>query len=255
MRLISALLLALLFAAPQSLQAGETLEKAEVSGTLRIGLTGDYRPFSALDPATGAFRGLDVDLGRNLAASLGLRPVFIHTSWPSLSADLEAGRFDIAMGGVSVTAARAKIGLFSAPMMSDGKTPITLCKNAGRFQTLDQIDRKGVRLVVNPGGTNEKFARAHIHVATITLHPDNTTIFREIVEGRADLMITDAIETRLQAKLNPTLCALHPDTPFDRAEKAYFMPKDAELKAKVDDWLGDLQKSGELKTAIAKWVE
>lgn len=255
MRFISILLLALSLVAPRSLQAGETIEKAEASGVLRIGLTGDYRPFSTLDPATGAFQGLDVDLGRHLAASLGLRPVFIHTSWPTLTADLEAGKFDIAMGGVSVTEARSKVGFFSSPMMSDGKTPITLCKNAGRFQTLDQIDRKGVRLVVNPGGTNEKFARAHIHVATITLHSDNTTIFREIVEGRADLMITDAVETRLQAKLNPTLCALHPDAPFDRAQKAYFMPKDAELKAKVDAWLEGLRKSGELKTAIANWVE
>jgi cyclohexadienyl dehydratase len=168
---------------------------------------------------------------------------------------MEAGKFDIAMGGISVTEARARIGLFSAPMMSDGKTPITLCKNAARFQTLDQIDRKGVRLVVNPGGTNEKFARAHIHVATITVHPDNTTIFQEIVAGRADLMITDAIETRLQSKLHPELCAIHPDTPFDHAEKAYFMPKDEALKAKVDAWLEGLRKSGALKATIAKWVE
>ena len=253
MRLFHALLLALFLALPQSLQAGEALDRIEASHSLRIGLTGDYRPFSTLD-AEGNFTGLDVDLGRSLAAALKVQPVFVKTSWPTLGADLEADKFDIAMGGVSVTEARAKIGAFSTPMMSDGKTPITLCKNADRFQTLDQIDRKGVRLVVNPGGTNEKFARAHIHAATITVHPDNRTIFQEIVAGRADLMITDAIETRLQAKLNPTLCAVHPDAPFDHAEKAYFMPKDTELKAKVDEWLEGLRKSGALKTAIAKWV-
>lgn len=255
MRVLSALLLTLLLALPQGAQAAETLEKIEAAGTLRIGITGDYRPFSALDPKTGNFTGLDVDLGRSLAAALGVRPVLVKTSWPTLGADLQADRFDIAMGGISVTESRAKIGLFSAPMMSDGKTPIALCKNAARFQTLGQIDREGVRLVVNPGGTNEKFARAHIHNATIILHPDNTTIFQEIIASRADLMITDAIETRLQAKLNPALCALHPDAPFDHAEKAYFMPKDAELKARVDAWLDGLRKSGELKTAIAKWTE
>jgi cyclohexadienyl dehydratase len=254
MRLLSALLLGLFLALPQSLQAGETLTRIETSHTLRIGLTGDYRPFSALD-ADGSFTGLDVDLGRSLAASLKAQPVFVKTSWPTLTADMEAGKFDIAMGGVSVTEARAKVGFFSAPMMSDGKTPITLCKNVDRFQTLDEIDRKGVRLVVNPGGTNEKFARAHIRAATITVHPDNTTIFQEIVAGRADLMITDAIETRLQSKLHPELCPVHPDAPFDHAEKAYFMPKDAALKAKVDEWLAGLQTSGDLKTAIAKWVE
>jgi cyclohexadienyl dehydratase len=255
MRNLPALLLALMLAlVPGAVRAGEALQRVETSGTLRIGLTGDYKPFSALG-ADEAFTGLDVDLGRALAASLGVRPAFVRTSWPTLGADLEAGRFDIAMGGVSVTEARAKIGFFSQPMMSDGKTPIALCRNVARFQTLQQIDRKGVRLVVNPGGTNEAFARAHIHAATITVHPDNTTIFQEIVDGRADLMITDAIETRLQAKLHPELCAIHPDAPFDHAEKAYFMPKDAEMKTRVDQWLEGLRKSGELKATIATWVE
>lgn len=250
------LFLILIFLAPAPpAGAGARLDAIRAAGALRIGLTGDYMPFSTLDAATGDFSGLDVDLGRSLAASMGFRPVFVRTSWPTLSADLQAGRFDIAMGGVSVTPARAAIGLFSAPVLMDGKTPIARCENVERFQTLDAIDRPGVRLVVNPGGTNEKFARAHIHAATIILHPDNTTIFEEIVAGRADLMITDAIETRLQAKLHPELCAVHPDRPFDHAEKAYFMPKDEDMKRAVDRWLAEARRTGELKREIAKWVE
>src|SRR5690606_40866418 len=57
-----------------------------------------------------------------------------------------------------------------------------------------------VRVVVNPGGTNEKFARERLKRATIVQHPDNNTIFDEIIAGRADLMITDAAETRWQAR-------------------------------------------------------
>ncbi len=255
-RLPLALLLGLLIALlPLPAGAGATFDAVRAAGELRIGLTGDYRPFSAYDAASGKFSGLDVDLGRSLAASLGLEPRFVKTSWPTLSADLQAGRFDIAMGGISVTRARADIGLFSAAVLADGKTPIARCENAARFQTLAEIDRKDVRLVVNPGGTNENFARAHIRAATIVLHPDNTTIFEEIVAGRADLMITDAIETRWQAKLHPELCALHPEKPFDHAEKAYWMAKDDELKQAVDRWLAAAKRSGELERAMARWVE
>lgn len=241
-------------ALPLPAGAGARLDAIRASGALRIGLTGDYRPFSAPD-GSGGFSGLDVDLGRSLAAALGVKPVFVKTSWPTLSSDLEAGKFDIAMGGVSVTPARAAIGLFSAPVLMDGKTPITRCDLAGRFQTLDEIDRPGVRLVVNPGGTNEKFARAHISKATVILHPDNNTIFQEIVDGRADLMITDAVETRLQSRLHPSLCAVHPDRPFDRSEKAYLMPKDAGLKQAVDRWLAEAKRSGEFARAWKRWVE
>lgn len=248
------LLFVLVLALPSTAMAGATLDRIETAQTLRVGLTGDYRPFSLYDPASRSYEGLDVDLARSLAGALGVKLVFVHTSWPSLSADLQTDRFDIAMGGVSVTPAREAIGYFSEPMMSDGKTPITLCANAGRFQTLAQIDQPGVRLVVNPGGTNEKFARAHISHATIIVHPDNKTIFDEIVAGRADLMITDAIETRLQAKRHPELCAVHPDQPFDHSEKAYWMPKDRELKALVDEWLTRLKTIGALQRKIDEWV-
>ena len=51
-------------------------------------------------------------------------------------------------------------------------------------------------------------------------------------------MITDASETRFQAKQHPgVLCAIHPDQPFDFAEKAYSMFPDPALKAFVDQWL------------------
>lgn len=235
--------------------AGPRFDAIKASGTLRIGLTGDYAPFSKLDPKTGTYEGLDIDLARSLASALGLKPVFVKTSWPSLSADLEAQKFDLAMGGISVTEAREKIGLFSVPMLSDGKAPIARCDKADRFATLESIDEPDVRVIVNPGGTNEKFARANIRHAQIILHPENVTIFEEIVAGRADVMMTDAIETRLQAKLHPELCAIHPDQPFDHADKAYFLTKDDALKSAVDKWLNGLKASGELTKQIDHWVE
>jgi cyclohexadienyl dehydratase len=253
-RLFSSLLLVLILSILPA-AAGTRLDAIHRSGELRIGLTGDYRPFSATDPATGEFEGLDAELGRSLAEALGAKAVFVKTSWPNLTADLQAGRFDIAMGGISITPERQKAGFFSLPVLKDGKTPIARCENAGRFRTLKEIDRPGVRLIVNPGGTNEKFARAHIRHATIAVHEDNTTIFDEIAAGRADLMITDAIETRLQQKLKPELCAIHPEAPFDRSEKAYFMPRDAALKRAVDRWLAEMKRSGKLAREMAKWVE
>lgn len=249
------LVLALVFALPALSAGADTLGRVRETGTLRIGLTGDYRPFSALDPKSGDFSGLDVDLGRSLAKRLGAKPEFVRTSWPTLAADLAAGKFDIAMGGISVTPERAKIGFFSQAVLTDGKTPIARCENARKFRTLYEIDRQGVRIIVNPGGTNERFVRAHIAKAKIIVHKDNVTIFDEIVAGRADLMITDAIEARLQQKLHPELCAIHPEKPFDHSEKAYLMPRDKAFKRAVDKWLAGAKRSGELGRAVRKWVE
>ncbi len=225
-------------------------------GTLAVCMTGDYKPFSFYRADTGSFEGIDVDMARSLAKSLGVQPRFVKTTWATLLKDATDGRCDIAMGGVSVTLERQQKAFFTIPIMVDGKTPITRCENVQKYQTLEQIDRPNVRVVVNPGGTNEKFARAHLPHARLTVHPDNVTIFQQIVDGNADLMVTDAIETRLQHKLHPELCPVHPDQPFTFSEKAYLLPRgDSVFKDYVDQWLHLSLSDGSYRSISARWLK
>ncbi|MVW62817.1 gamma subclass chorismate mutase AroQ [Massilia sp. NEAU-DD11] len=242
----------LLAAALTPAQAGR-LDDIAARGVLRVGSTGDYKPFSYRQTG-GGFIGMDVELAGELARSLGVRLELVPTTWPTLMADLGADKFDLALSGVSVTAERRRQALFSVPYLHDGKTPITRCENAARFQTLAQIDRPEVRLIVNPGGTNERFARARAPHARLTVYPDNVTIFGQIVSGAADLMITDAIETRLQQRLHPQLCAVHPEAPFDMAEKAILLPRDAALKTYVDRWLQQRLDNGDVPQRLDRWL-
>ncbi|MDB5505185.1 MAG: cyclohexadienyl dehydratase [Tardiphaga sp.] len=225
-------------------------------GTLRVGLTGDYLPFSSFDPATGKFNGFDVEMAEQLGQALGVKVEHVRTSWPKLSADFAADRFDIAMGGVSITLDRQKKGLFSIPIMREGKTPIARCADKDRFATVADIDRPGVRVIVNPGGTNERFARARISNAEIITHNDNVSIFDQIAAGHADVMMTDASETKYQQKLHPgVLCAVHPETPFDFAEKAYWLQRDVALKGFIDQWLHIMQETGSFRSVSSRWFE
>ncbi|PWC56399.1 transporter substrate-binding domain-containing protein [Azospirillum sp. TSO22-1] len=255
--LAAALGAVLAFTVPAAARAAESsrLDAVLASGTLRVGTTGDYKPFTYLNPQTQQFEGMDIDLANALGKALGVKVEFVKTSWPTLMQDLESDRYDIGVGGVSVTLERQKKALFSSPLMRDGKTPITRCENKDRFQTVADIDKPGVRLIVNPGGTNEKFAKANVTKAEITVYPDNVTIFDQIIAGKADLMITDAVETRLQQKLHPELCAVHPDQPFDFSEKAFLMPRDMVLKQFVDQWLHRAVAIGEYQAVFDKWLK
>jgi cyclohexadienyl dehydratase len=223
-------------------------------GVLRVGTTGDYPPFTRLDKASGGYSGFDIDLAGALAGALGVRLEFELTSWPTLASDFQAGKFDVAMGGVSITLERAKLGFFTAPYLREGKTPIARCADQTKFTTLADIDRDGVTVLVNPGGGNEKFDRAHLHAARIEVRPDNTTIFDALAHGEGDLMITDASETRYQQKLHPgVLCAIHPDAPFDFSEKGYWAPYDPPLDGFLDQWLHQVRENGTYAAIYAKW--
>ncbi|MFJ4963450.1 transporter substrate-binding domain-containing protein [Streptomyces sp. NPDC088729] len=224
--------------------------------TLKVCTTGDYKPLTYRDPATGNYSGIDVDMARDLAGHLKERLVFVPTSWPTLMRDVGTpGTCDIAMGGISVTPQRQEQADFTQPYLADGKTPITTSRAAHRFQTVEQINDKGVRVIVNPGGTNAEFVRQHLPNATVITWPDNTTIFEQILQGRADVMITDAIEAKYQATRHPGLVAVHPDKPFTTADMAYMLPKNSRLTGgAVERWLGDALTDGTFQRAYDRWI-
>ena len=216
------------------------------SGMLRVGTTGDYAPFS-YSADDMSFTGIDIDLALNLAESLNVELIFIKTSWPTLMNDLAAGLFDIAMSGVSIIPARQQHAYFSAPYHVGGKSPITLCSRVDEFSSIEEIDQPSVSAIVNPGGTNERFIDAKLRRAKKILHQDNRTIFNEIINGNADLMITDSIEVRLQTNLHPELCESMPGKTLTYQEKGYMMPKDPALRLAVNQWLQEANSQKILK--------
>ena len=220
------------------------------TGQLRIGTTGDYAPFSTrldaradtradtgTETNTGpVFSGIDIQLAHNLANYLNAEAVFVATTWPTLMADLKAGLFDIAMSGVSRTPQRETVAFFSHAYLSGGKTPIVRCNDTDQFNSLQSIDQTGVRIIVNPGGTNERFVKANIHTAQVEVFDNNVSIFSKIILGDADVMITDRIEVTHQSNLHPELCAAM-KTNLTHQEKAYLLPRDKDLQARVNMWL------------------
>jgi cyclohexadienyl dehydratase len=242
--------LALILSAGSS--EARTLAEIKASGMLRVGLTGDYAPY-AVRGADGKFTGSDVTVAQILAGDLGIALKIVPTTWRSLKGDFESGRFDIAMGGVSITAERAAIGIFSQPVMSDGKRPIVRCTDKGRYTSIAAIDRPDIEVEVNPGGSNETFAKTHFPHARLREYPDNQTIFDDLAAGHADVMVTDGAEVDFQARRHPgVLCAANVSRAFDHFEKAYWMTPDLALKAAVDAVVKNSLDAGDYRKTIAQ---
>jgi cyclohexadienyl dehydratase len=102
-------------------------------GLLRVGTTGDYKPFTLRLPSSDKYVGLDIALAEDLARTLGVKLEIVQTTWGKLMPDLAAARFDLALGGISVTLERQKEAFFSIPMSRDGKTPITRCSEVSKY--------------------------------------------------------------------------------------------------------------------------
>jgi cyclohexadienyl dehydratase len=224
--------------------AGAVLDHISATRELRVGTTGDYKPFSYHN-ADGSYQGADVEMMRRLAAKLGVKVVFVPTRWADLSKDFAAGQFDVAVGGISILPERTALGPFAHTLVVDGKRPIVRCGNQARFNSLDALNQPTVRVIVNPGASNEAFAHAQLPAAALTVFADNATIFDEIAVDRADVMVTDGIEVDQQVRLHPgVLCPATVAAPFTHSEKSYWLQPDPEFAALVNGWLDEEIASG-----------
>ena len=117
--------------------SGTILESILARGVLRVGTAGDYMPMSYLDPETGDYVGFDAELAEDLAAALGVKVQYIETSWPTLMEDTLAGKFDLAVCGITITEARKEQALMSEGYLGNGKTVLCRVEDAARYTSLE----------------------------------------------------------------------------------------------------------------------
>jgi len=225
-------------------------------GYILVGTTGDYKPFSYLNPTTGEYEGHDIDAAKKLAADLGVEVRFVKTTWPTLMSDLLEDKFDIAMGGITRTLERQKKANLSHPYLKFGKSPLIRTADKDKFKTLADIDQPNVKIGVNPGGTNEKYVKANIKNAQVIVVQNNLEIPGMVADGRVDVMITDSIEAIRYAKEDQRLYAASRDKPFTKNQMGYLMQRGDQIFADwIDFWMEEMMLKGEFDTLYKKWIE
>ncbi|MBQ6595375.1 MAG: DUF3089 domain-containing protein [Clostridia bacterium] len=231
------------------------LDAIRARGVLLVGTAGDYQPMSFLDPESGEYVGFDAELAEDLAEALGVGLEYVETSWPTLMEDTLAGKFDLAICGITVTEARREQALMSAGYLENGKTVLCRAEDAEKYVSLEAIDRPEVRVMENPGGMNEKFARENLPNATLIIHGVNQEIPGLIASGEADVMITETMEAGYYVGQDSRLAAPLIHEPFNRGQLGVLMPKGSEdLLAYVDAFLEEEKTSGRIDQLAEEYI-
>lgn len=232
-----------------------TVERIRQRGTIFFGTTGDYRPLSFCEP-DGTYWGFGIEVASEIARRLGVDVAFKQTSWPTLTADVlaEPQRFDLAIGGITITDTRRETMLMSEGYLANGKTLLCRASEAGRYRSLADIDRPEVTVMVNPGGLNEKFANENLTHAKIVVHPKNEEIPALVAEGAADVMITEITEAPYYVQTDQRLAAPLLNAPFTHGEIGVLMQKGQEdLLQMVNSVIGQMKSDGSLRKLHEKY--
>ena len=60
------------------------LQSILANGELRVGTTGDWNPMTMIDPNSKERTGFDIDIANALASDMGVKVVFVPTTWKTL---------------------------------------------------------------------------------------------------------------------------------------------------------------------------
>ena len=110
--------------------------------------------------------------------------------------------------------------------------------------------------MVNPGGTNEKFAKEKLPKATLLIHPKNAEIPALVADGKADVMITETMEARRCVRDDSRLAAPLIDKPFTENHFGILMMRqEDDLLPFINQWMEDIEADGTLADMETRYIK
>ncbi|MDO6542004.1 transporter substrate-binding domain-containing protein [Photobacterium sanguinicancri] len=175
----------------QSLAADKsTLVDIKERGTLRVGLS-TFVPWAMRDKQ-GELIGFEVDVARRLAKDAGLKVEFIPTAWDGIIPALLAGKFDVIIGGLSITPQRNMSVLFTAPYAHSGVQLAANKTMADGKSAIADFNKRSVTLAVRRGAFTVQTAKKYFPKAKLRQFDDDAQAFQEVLNGNAHAVLASS---------------------------------------------------------------
>lgn len=246
-RIAAALAVAGALGVAGSVDAAGGLERVKAAGVLRWG--GDReggQPFVFEDPERpGVIIGFEVEIAAALARALGVEPEFVQSDWSSLVPALERGTFDIVNNGLEVTPARRRRVLFTRPYHRFGELLVVRADDRS-IDGLASVRGRRVGTLANTLAWDLLEGAGADRVA----YEGNKEPFDDLLGGRIDAVLIDDIIVDRYGR-RPGLRTVGQ---VARGEYAIAVRQgEDDLLRAVDDALGRIEASGELRAILMRW--
>jgi len=218
------------------------------TGTLRVGINLGNFLLTAKDATTGEFKGVAVDLGKELGRRLGV-PVEI-TGYPSPGALADAvgtGAWDV--GFLGAEPQRASQIDFTAAYVEIEAT--YLVPPGSPIKSITDVDREGVRVAVSAKSAYDLYLTRHLKHAQLVRETGLDNVFKRFVEEKLEAI----------AGLRPRLVKDQENLPgshilegrFTAVQQAIGTPKGRDAGATyLREFVEDIKATGLVAETIAK---
>ena len=191
------------FGADIELAKKSTLETILKRGELLVGLEAGYQPFEMQDEK-GNIVGFDVDMAYEMGKAIfgegGEKKVkLVNTAWEGIIPALVTGKFDIIMSGMTILQSRNLKVNFCEPYYYIGQCLLINKKNADKYKSYKDLNKKGVVITSKLGVTGAFTAEKLMPNAELRLFKTEGEGGLQVANGIADAFIYDEPQVRVFA--------------------------------------------------------
>jgi polar amino acid transport system substrate-binding protein len=176
--------------ASASASASPVIDRILQRGELVVGMAGNMPPMN-MTTKEGELIGYEVDLAKNMAASMGVRAKFSVMPFAELLPALQSGKIDLILSNMTITPARNLKVAFVGPYFTSGKAFLTKIKTIALADEAADIDAKNTKLVALKGSTSQAFVEKAIPDATLVTANDYDEAVKMVLEDKVDAMVAD----------------------------------------------------------------
>lgn len=229
-------------------------KKIKQRGVLRVGLD-TFVPWAMKDK-TGKFIGFEIEIAEALAKDMGVKAQFVPTAWNGIIPALLADKFDILIGGMTITTERSEKILFTDPYEYSGQAMAANRQVAPGLSKIEDFNKKEINIAVRMGTTAEITARSLFPKAAILPFGDEGQATQELRNGKAHAFVSSA-------PLPAQLAAKHPDSVYLPISGMLtkepigmgLAPKNKDALPGLNSWIKRQSDSGWLEKRWHYWFE
>jgi polar amino acid transport system substrate-binding protein len=223
-------------------------------GALRVGFS-TFAPW-AMQDKNGKYVGFEIDVAERLAKDMGVKLELAPTQWSGIIPALLVGKFDVLIGGMSITAERSKKVNFSIPYYFSGMSLVADKAKAAGFSSLEDFNKPGVLLVARIGSTAAEAAKKFMPKAELRLFDEEPQAVQELLNGKAHAFISTAPLPATLALKNPDKLFLPLKENFTKEPNGFALRKgDPDSVFFFNSWIVGAQAEGWIQERYHYWFE
>jgi polar amino acid transport system substrate-binding protein len=253
--LITTIALAILTFSAGSLLAEDTLMAIQKRGVLRIGTDPGYMPFELINKK-GELIGFDIDLAEEMAKAMNVKLEIVSTAWDGIIPSLMTDKFDVIMGGMTVTQERNLTINFSEPYLLIGQSILLKKDLAGEVQSYKDLNDPKYTVSGKIGTTGEIATKKLISKAKYISFDTEQEGVMEVVNGKVDAFIYDLPFNAIAANQKGQGQIVHLDQPFTKEPLAWGIRRsDPDFVNWLNNFMSQLKYDGKFDKIYNKWFK